>query len=276
MPIFGKLAQAPMKRPAASVDSLPVVDVGFLSMTQLAKHEAAIREWLLAEPSMGRKRLCTMMLSEKSCHVKRTTAQSYLIRLRREPETPSRKRRRPIKGSCVIPEAPAGVETTYLDLAALSAYDADIREWLSIEPNMGKNRLASKLFEKTGLRANLMAAQNYLIRLRKHPGGGSRPYVKKRPAAASVASAADVDIVWEDAASLRAYDVEARQWFEADPTMFKTGLQRKFLAMKGLHLKLSVAESYLKRLRVAAGQPSSPRALRNRLAGVDMHADLVL
>ena len=101
-PIFGKLAQAPMKRPAASVDSLSAVDVGFLSMIQLAKHEAAIREWLLTEPGMGKKRLCTMMLSQKSCHVKPRTAENYLIRLRREPETPSRKKRRPIRGSCVL------------------------------------------------------------------------------------------------------------------------------------------------------------------------------
>jgi hypothetical protein len=90
--------------------------------------------------------------------------------------------------------------------------------------------------------------------------------VKKRPAL--VGAVADDAIVWESAASLRAYDEEAGQWFEHEPTISKTGLLRKFFAMKGLHLKLSVAESYLKRLRVAAGQPSSPRALRNRLAGV--------
>ena len=87
----------------------------------------------------------------------------------------------------------------------------------------------------------------------------------KKPAAASAAAAvADVDIVWEDAASLRAYDVEARQWFKDDTTMSKTGLQRKFLAMKGLHLKLSVAESYLKRLRMAAGQPAPKRTRKSR------------
>jgi len=40
------------------------------------------------------------------------------------------------------------VEVTYLDMNALSAYDADIREWLSIEPNMGKQRLAFKLFAR--------------------------------------------------------------------------------------------------------------------------------
>jgi len=262
---------------SCAIPEAPAVDVGFLPMTQLAKHETAIREWLLAEPDMGCKRLCTMMLSEKSCHVNPRTAQNYLTRLRREPQTPSRKRRRPIQGSCAIPEAPAGVETTYLDLAALSAYDVDIREWLSIEPDMGYHRLASKFFEKTGLRANPVAAQNYLFRFRgsgcksgayKEPGGTYGQYVKKRPAAASVAAVADDAIVWESAASLRAYDEEAGQWFEHEPTISKTGLLRKFFAVKGLHLKLSVAESYLKRLRVAAGQPSSPRALRNRLAGV--------
>ena len=82
--------------------------------------------------------------------------------------------------------------------------------------------------------------------------------MKKRPAL--VGAVADDAIVWENAASLRAYDVEARQWFGDDPTISKTGLLRKFFAMKGLHLKLSVAESYLKRLRVAAGQPSLQRA----------------
>jgi hypothetical protein len=88
--------------------------------------------------------------------------------------------------------------------------------------------------------------------------------VLKKPAAASAASVADVDIVWEDAASLRAYDVEARQWFNDDPTMFKSGLQRKFLKEKGLHLKLSVAESYLKRLRMAAGQAAPIRMRKSR------------
>ena len=65
-PTLGKLAQAPKKRPAAAVESLAAVDVGsnsdvddgFLSMTQLAEHEAVIREWLLTEPDMGMKRLC--------------------------------------------------------------------------------------------------------------------------------------------------------------------------------------------------------------------------
>jgi hypothetical protein len=204
-PIFGKLAQAPKKRPAAAVESLvaddvgPISDaesaaaVGFLSITQLVEHEAAIREWLDIEPGMGNKKLCTMMLSEKSCHVKPITARNCLIRLRREPDTPSRKKRRLIQGSCVLPDAPAGVEVTYLDMNALSAYDADIREWLSIEPNMGKQRLAFKLFAKTGLRANLMAAQNYLSRLRKEPGVGRQPYVFKRPAG---------DLMWRSYAGL--------------------------------------------------------------------------
>ena len=115
---------------------------------------------------------------------------------------------------------------------------------------------------KTGLRANLDSAKNYLIRLRKESGipdlvhgmtyqvkSGSRcmrgSQAHKRPAAA-----ADVDIVYEDAASLRAHDADARQWLVDDPTMFKTGLVRKFLSAKGLHLKLSVAESYLKRLKL--------------------------
>ena len=83
-PIFGKSAQAPMKRPAAAVD--------YLSMPELAAHESDIREWLSTEPEMGKKRLCTKMLAEKGLHVGPTTAESYLKRLRREPVTPSRRR----------------------------------------------------------------------------------------------------------------------------------------------------------------------------------------
>ena len=74
-PLLGKLAQAPMKRPAAAVD--------FLSIVELADHEAAIQQWLSTEADMGYRRLCTKMLAEKGLHVKPITAQNYLLRLKR-------------------------------------------------------------------------------------------------------------------------------------------------------------------------------------------------
>jgi hypothetical protein len=90
-PLLGKLAQAPMKRPTAAVE--------YLSIVELAGHEAAIQQWLSTEPDMGCKRLCTKMLAEKKLHVTPATARNYLLRLKREPATPRRKKRRSIRGS---------------------------------------------------------------------------------------------------------------------------------------------------------------------------------
>jgi len=120
---------------------------------------------------------------------------------------------------------------------------------------MGQSRLASKLFAKTGLRVSQKSAENYLIRLRNEPGNLAEAEAKARRAMRGSQlhkkpAAADVDVVYADAASLVAHDVDARQWLIDDPTMFKTGLVRKFLVAKGLHLTLSVAETYLKRLKL--------------------------
>ncbi len=80
-PLLGKSAQAPMKRPAG-----PRAPIEYLSMVQLLDHEADIRDWLCTEPTLGKKRLCRLMLEKKGLHVKPKTAENYLIRLRREEE----------------------------------------------------------------------------------------------------------------------------------------------------------------------------------------------
>ena len=102
-----------MKRPAAAIV--------FLSMLELGSHEAAIRGWLVSEPGMGYKRLCTKMLSEKGCHVNPKTAQNYLTRLRREPmgsPDPS--------GHSSESDSARG----YLSIAQLAEHEASIQEWL--------------------------------------------------------------------------------------------------------------------------------------------------
>ena len=56
-------------------------------MRQLVEHGADIRQWLSTEPTLDKKRLCTLMLEEKGYHVRPKTAENYLIRLRRGPIT---------------------------------------------------------------------------------------------------------------------------------------------------------------------------------------------
>jgi hypothetical protein len=59
----------------------------YVSMRQLVEHGADIRQWLSTEPTLDKKRLCTLMLEEKGYHVRPKTAENYLIRLRRGPIT---------------------------------------------------------------------------------------------------------------------------------------------------------------------------------------------
>ena len=80
-----------MKRPAG------VVPVKYVSMRQLAEHEADIRRWLSTEPTMCKKRLCTLLRDEAGYRVHPKTAENYLIRLRgksitRRPMTVKRKK----------------------------------------------------------------------------------------------------------------------------------------------------------------------------------------
>ena len=56
-------------------------------MRQLVGHGADIRRWLSTEPTMDKKRLCTLMLEQKGYHVRPKIAENYLIRLRRGPIT---------------------------------------------------------------------------------------------------------------------------------------------------------------------------------------------
>ena len=130
-----------MKRPAAAVD--------YLSMSELAAHESDIREWLSTEPEMGNKKLCTKMLSEKGCHVNPETARNYLKRLLREPVTPSRRRRRTMRGAGDLGGEPdAALE--YLSISQLAEHEGAIQEWLSTDPDMGKRTLCNKMLSEKG------------------------------------------------------------------------------------------------------------------------------
>ena len=125
-PLLGKLAQAPMKRPAAAVD--------FLSIAQLADHEAAIQQWLSTDPEMGCKALCSKLRDGKGLHVKPITAQNYLRRLKREPTTPRRRKRRSIRGSGAAADVTAESDVVYLSMVDLAGHEAAIQEWLSTDP----------------------------------------------------------------------------------------------------------------------------------------------
>ena len=138
----------------------------YLSIVQLAEHEAAIREWLESEPAMGNKRLCTKMLSEKKLHVTPITAQRYLQWLQREPVTPSRRKRRALRGSGDVPEEPADARE-YLSINQLAEHEDAIRDWLDADPDMGKQLLARKLLSEKGVHVKPTTAQCYLTRLKR-------------------------------------------------------------------------------------------------------------
>ena len=150
-----------MKRPAAAVE--------YVSMAELAGHDVAIREWLLTEPEMGYRRLCTKMLAEKNLHVKPKTAQNYLLRLQREPETPSRRKRRAIRGSGAVADGTSESDDAvdYLSIVQLAEHEVAIREWLDSEPQMGKKRLCTKMLSEKKLHVKPRTAQNYLTRLKR-------------------------------------------------------------------------------------------------------------
>ena len=160
-PLLGKLAQAPMKRPTAAVE--------YLSIVELAGHEAAIQQWLSTEPEMGNKRLCTKMLAEKKLHVTPATARNYLLRLKREPATPRRKKRRSIRGSGAAADGTSESDDAvdYLSIVELAEHEAAIHEWLESEPDMGKRRLCAKMLSEKKLHVKPRTAQNYLTRLKR-------------------------------------------------------------------------------------------------------------
>jgi len=58
-------------------------EIHYLDFHELVTHETEIRQWLSAEPNMGKCRLVAKMLFEKGVHVTERTAQSYLERLQR-------------------------------------------------------------------------------------------------------------------------------------------------------------------------------------------------
>ena len=81
--------------------------IEYLSMIQLVEHEADVRGWLSVEPTVGCRRLCTLMRENKGLRVRPGIAQNYLIRLRSESIAPGCKRRRAVRGSCAVPEQAA-------------------------------------------------------------------------------------------------------------------------------------------------------------------------
>ncbi len=214
-PIFGKLAQAPMKRPAAAVD--------YLSMPELAEHEAAIQEWLSTDPDMGKRTLCRKMLSEKGCHVGPTTAGSYLIRLRREPVTPSRRRRRTMRGAGDLGGEPdAAVE--YLSISQLAEHEGAIQEWLSTDPDMGQRTLCSKMLSEKGHHVKPTTAQHYLRRLRRPAETPTRR--NRRSMRGSSSAIVDVTNLRKlDRQQLEPYMPLFREAFQEKPSMTQPGLR---------------------------------------------------
>ena len=68
---------------------------------------------------------------------------------------------------------PAAID--YASLLELVLLEADIEQWLSRQPDMGKEQLCAKLRKEKGLRVKPKVAEAYLSRLRKvattSPGG---------------------------------------------------------------------------------------------------------
>ena len=109
-----------------------------LFITQLAEYEAAIQEWLVADPEMGKRTLVQRMLSEKGCHVKSITAQHYINRLRRPVLTPKRRARRSMRGSSIVPK---------LSREQLESYMPNLRHAFEANPSMTQPTLKTTLAE---------------------------------------------------------------------------------------------------------------------------------
>ena len=133
--------------------------VDYLSMVELAEHEGAIWEWLTTDPEMGKRTLCSKMLSEKGCHVNVKTAENYL-RLCREPVTPTRRRRRSMRGSVDVADEPAEAREC-LSMGQLAEHEVAIQGWLSTDPEMGARTIYSEMLSEKGCNDHSMAG---------HPG----------------------------------------------------------------------------------------------------------
>ena len=153
----------------------------YLSINQLAEHEDAIRDWLEADPDMGKKILARKLLSEKGVHVNPKTAENYLTRLKRPAETPRRRDRRAMRGSSSAVGDVTGLRK--LGGSQLDPYKPAVRQSFEDKPSTTHDDVRT-ILAKAGVTASKADVQNLWRSMKlEHwasKAGDFKPMVRKR------------------------------------------------------------------------------------------------